>query len=49
MKNVVKVVFYGAFIALCIWFFLSWVDIVADNSQPNPTHSQYNMFVLMTK
>lgn len=39
--------------ALCIlvlvWFFWSWADIVADNSHPNPTHSQYNMFVLMTK
>ena len=29
--------------------FLSWLDIVADNCEPNPHHSPYNVFVLMTQ
>lgn len=33
--------------ALFIWGFLSWVDVVADNNKPNPTHSEYNLFVIM--
>lgn len=35
--------------AVLLWAFISWVDIVADNCKPNPQHSEYNMFVLMTK
>lgn len=29
--------------------FLSWLDIVWDNCEPNPDHSPYNVFVLMTQ
>lgn len=32
-----------------LWAVLSWADIVADNCEPNPQHSEYNLFVLMTK
>lgn len=35
------------FVLLAIWSVFSWVDIVADNTQPNPQHSKYNLFVLM--
>lgn len=39
--------------ALCLitigWLLFSWADVVADNSDPNPHHSEYNAFVLMTK
>ena len=31
-----------------IWFCASWFDIVADNCDPNPTHSQYNLFVMLS-
>jgi hypothetical protein len=29
-----------------LWGFLSWCDIVADNCEPNPQHSEYNLFVM---
>ena len=36
-------------VVFLLWLFVSWVDIVADNTQPNPTHSKYNAFVMMTE
>ena len=39
----------GLCAAFLLWTVLSWADIVADNCEPNPQHSEYNMFVLMTK
>lgn len=36
-------------IAILFWVFASWVDIIADNTQPNPQHSEYNMFVMMVE
>ena len=42
--------------AMCIasilftaWFAWSWLDIVTDNTSPNPVHSEYNMFVMMVE
>jgi hypothetical protein len=34
-------------IAFSLWIFASWCDVVADNSAPNPVHSDYNFFVVM--
>ena len=39
----------GLCAAFLLWAVLSWADIVADNCEPNPQHSEYNLFVLMTK
>ena len=39
----------GVCVVFLLWGFLSWCDIVADNCDPNPTHSQYNLFVVMTE
>lgn len=39
----------GLCAALLLWAIISWGDIVADNCEPNPQHSEYNLFVLMTK
>ena len=39
----------GLCAALLFWAIISWGDIVADNCEPNPQHSEYNLFVLMTK
>lgn len=39
----------GLCAAFLLWAVLSWTDIVADNCEPNPQHSEYNLFVLMTK
>ena len=53
MKNVIiKVldgIWYTFSICLILWIVLSWFDVIADNHTMNPQHSQYNMFVLMTK
>lgn len=46
MKKVIKVAAMLIFVGFIAWFILSWVDIVADNTQPNPHHSKYNMFVV---
>lgn len=39
----------GLSVLFILWGFLSWCDIVADNCDPNPTHSQHNLFVVMTE
>lgn len=39
----------GLSVLFILWGFFSWCDIVADNCDPNPTHSQYNLFVVMTE
>lgn len=49
MKKMFKSIVYIVSILFIAWFFLSWLDIVADNTQPNPQHSEYNLFVVMTK
>lgn len=49
MKKIIKVAAMLISVNFIAWFILSWVDIVADNCEPNPVHSKYNMFVLMTK
>lgn len=36
-------------ILFCAWAFASWCDVIADNCNPNPTHSKYNMFVMMVE
>ena len=47
--KVLKYIGGGLMAVLLIWMLVSWADIVADNCEPNPQHSEYNMFVLMTK
>lgn len=34
-------------ILFMLWFAVSWVDIIADNTMPNPTHADWNMFVIL--
>lgn len=46
MKKVIKVAAMFVSVGFIAWFILSWVDIVVDNTQPNPHHSKYNMFVV---
>lgn len=47
--KVLKYIGGGLCAVLLLWILVSWADIVADNSRSNPQHSEYNMFVLMTK
>lgn len=42
--KIAKYVICGLSLALMVWVFASWCDIVADNTQPNPVHSEYNFF-----
>ena len=52
MKTIGKII-ATAFITISIlftaWAFASWCDVVADNCDPNPVHSEYNLFVMMTE
>ena len=52
MKTAMKII-AGIYLTACVlfgaWAFASWCDIVADNTQPNPVHSEYNLFVMMTE
>ena len=36
-------------ILFCAWAFASWWDVVADNCDANPVHSEYNLFVMMAE
>ena len=38
----------GIALAFLLWVGVSWVDVIADNLQPAPRHSEYNFFVLFT-
>ena len=52
MKNITNIIgwiFTGISTLLLLWFFISWVDIAADNCSPNPQHYDWNLFVLMTE
>lgn len=42
-------VFYAFAVFMFTWWLWSWADIVADNRLPNPTHSEYNFFILTTQ
>lgn len=43
MKTIMKIFV----VAITVWIFASWCDIVADNREPNPEHSKYNFFCMM--
>lgn len=49
IKTAAKVVYYGVFAALALWVCASWADVVADNTQPNPHHAEWNVFVMLTE
>jgi hypothetical protein len=46
MKKFITGLMCALSILFCLWFAASWIDIVADNCEPNPVHSEYNLFVL---
>lgn len=49
MTKAIKVLLGVCYAVVIAWLIASWVDIVADNCEPNPQHSKYNAFVLMTQ
>lgn len=47
MTKIFKNLLLGLCMVFIAWMIVSWVDIVADNCEPNPVHSPYNLFVLL--
>lgn len=47
MKKALKALALFILFVLVVWFVVSFVDIVADNSMPNPIHHPLNLFVLL--
>lgn len=47
--KVISTVFCTASVLMMLWIGASWVDIVWDNTSPNPTHSPYNAFVMLVE
>lgn len=41
-----KTLILGACLAFDLWIFISWIDIIADNTTLNPVHYAWNFFVL---
>ena len=38
----------GIMTAFILWIGVSWVDVIADNTRPEPRHSDVNFFIVMT-
>lgn len=49
MKHLLTALAYVILIVLCAWLFMSWIDIVIDNTMPNPIHSPYNFFIIFAR
>jgi hypothetical protein len=49
INTVLSVVVCAVWLSIGVWMFASWCDIVADNCDPNPVHSEYNFFVMGAK
>lgn len=47
LGKMISALMYTVSILLVVWFVWSWADVIADNGQPNPIHSEYNLFVMM--
>ena len=45
--RVLAIIYLTIALTFAAWGLVSWVDIVADNNMPNPTHHEYNLFVLL--
>lgn len=41
-------IFAGIMLAFLLWIGVSWVDVIADNMEPEPRHSEFNFFVVLT-
>lgn len=44
MRHIFKALFTLLVVVIAAWMLTSYADIVADNSYPNPTHSESNFF-----
>jgi hypothetical protein len=46
IKRVAMAVYTTLISLLMVWMLWSWADIVADNADDNPVHSEYNFFIV---
>jgi hypothetical protein len=49
-KKVVKVIeyiLYGTSISFLLWVFLSWIDVVLHNLDPEPVYQWWNLFMIL--
>ena len=44
---VLKGLIVGACLAVEIWAFVSWIDIVLHNTRPDPIYQAWNLFTLL--
>lgn len=49
MKNIISSVACGLAALFLVWLFLSWCDVVTDNLQENPRHSNLNAFAVLVE
>ena len=45
--NTIANILYVLSVIFMLWLGASWVDIVADNCDPNPVYSEYNAFIIL--
>lgn len=49
ITKIIETVVLVISIAFILWVFASWAEVVSQNLTPNPTYSDWNAFVFITK
>lgn len=49
MKKIITNLFPCVAALFLVWLLLSWVDVVTDNLQENPEHSNLNAFAVLVE
>lgn len=47
MKKI-KYLIIAIILLFVVWVTISYIDIISDNYSPNPDHSKYNLFTIVT-
>lgn len=47
MRHIFNALLTLLFVVIAAWMLTSYIDIVADNRYPEPTHSEYNFFSIV--
>lgn len=47
MKKVFSNLLFGAVVFFVIWGLISWINIISQNSMPNPQYMNFNLFTLI--
>lgn len=49
MKSIISSIACGVAALFLAWLLLSWLDVVTDNLQENPEHSNLNAFAVLVE